>query len=883
MPELPTGTVTFMFTDIEGSTRLLHELGIDRYRAVQDEHAVILRRAIATGDGSEVRTEGDSFFAAFPSAAGAIRAVVSAQRWLAEHEWSEAPVRVRMGLHTGEGVLGGDNYVGMDVNRAARIAAAGHGGQVLLSDATRALVDHSLPDDVALRDLGEHRLKDISHPEHLHDLVIAGLLAQFPPLSTLDLRPNNLPLQLTSFVGREREIEDVTALLSATRLVTVTGPGGAGKTRLALQVGAEVLSDFRDGVFFVDLSVVADPVLVPSAIAVAMQLRESSGRSFLQAIEDYVREKEMLLIVDNFEHLVEAAPPLETLLSTGPGLRVLVTSRVSLSLRGEQEYAIPPLQIPLDEQHADLPRLRQLEAVRLFTERANAVRPGFQLTEANARAVAEITARLDGLPLAIELAASRTKLFSPEQMLGRLHDGISILSSNVSTVPERQRTLRGAIGWSYDLLNDAERRLFARMSVFTGGCTFESAEAVCDPNELGLDPIDGVTDLIDQSLLVRSETRDGEPRLSMLVTIQDFAREQLATSGELDMMLARHSRHYLTMAEEVEAHLTGPQGRSSLDRCEREHPNLRSALRWAIDAAEAETAQLAAGALWRFWQLRSHIEEARAWFEEVLAMPEGRQRNAARAKALAGAGGIAWWRNDIESAEIYYTEALDIERERGDQVGVAEALYNYAHVKLGGGDFEFAMSLFEECRELFREAGDEAGEARAISAMAGRSAWEGDWVSFVSQMEESVGIWRRLGDRFQLDNNVSMLGMAYALAGRPKDAWSAGLECLVFAIEDEIPPGVAMGLLILGYLAAWNGWDEDALRLAGASETLRDEIGGGPPLGFLEPLIGDPLGDARSRLSTKAADRAWDQGREMSAEDAVTLARRLGEQRRFED
>jgi predicted ATPase/class 3 adenylate cyclase len=866
-----------MFTDIQGSTQLLHELGNDRYRAVQDEHAVILRQAIAEADGTEIRTEGDSFFVVFPSATAAVRAAVSAQRGLAEHEWSHNPVKVRMGLHTGEGVLGGDDYVGMDVNRAARIAAAGHGCQVLLSAATRAVVGQSLPEDVELRDLGEHRLKDISHPEHLHDLVITGLLAEFPPLRSLGLRPNNLPLQLTSFVGREREIEDVRTLLSETRLVTVTGPGGAGKTRLALQVGAVLLSNFRDGVFFADLSVVADPALVPSAIAVAMHLRESGGRSFFEAIEDYVREKEMLLIVDNFEHVVEAAPPLERLLSTGPALRVLVTSRVSLSLRGEQEYAIPPLQLPLGERHADLSRLRELEAVRLFTERARAVRPEFQLTEANARAVAEITAQLDGLPLAIELAASRTKLFSPEQMLGRLDDGFSILSSNVQTVPERQRTLRGAIGWSYDLLDDAERKLFARMSVFTGGCTFESAEAVCDPLELGLDPIDGITHLIDQSLLVRSETFDGEPRLSMLVTIQDFAREQLTTTGELDMMLARHGRHFLTLAREAGAHLTGPQERVWLDRCERDHPNFRAALSWAINAGETEAAQLAAAALWRFWQLRGHLEEAREWFEEILAMPSGQPLTAARAKALAAAGGIAWWQGDIEAAERYYAEALAIERERDDSAGLAEALYNYAHIAISSGDMSSSLPMLEESQDLLTQVGDEAAVARVIAAVAGGRGMVGDWDSFVAQMEDVVGIWRRLGDRFQLTDNLNTLATGYARAGRPGEAWSAGLEGLDIAMADEVPLSVSMSLLALANLASWNGRHEDSLRLAGASETIRNEIGGGPPLDFLEPLIGDPLGDARSRLSGEAADRAWDQGRKMTTEEAVAFARRLGQ------
>jgi class 3 adenylate cyclase len=468
MAGLPTGTVTFLFSDIEGSTRLLQTLG-DRYVAVLDEHAAILRRAVAGAGGVEVSTEGDSFFVAFASPQAAVRAAVATQRGLAAHDWPPGrPVRVRMGLHTGEGVLGGDNYVGLDVHRAARIAGAAHGGQVLVSDATRALVDHGLPDGASLRDLGEHRLKDIALPERLHDLVIEGLRADFPPPRTLDARRDNLPVQLTSFVGRNEEIAEVRRLLGRTRLLTLSGPGGVGKTRLALQVAAELLAGFGDGAFFVDLSSVTDPALVPSVVAQVLGVPEVAGRPILEAVRDRLRNQELLLVVDNFEQVVEAAPLLEELLTAAPALKVLVTSRVVLSLRGEQEYVVPPLELPDPERLPDLPALGRVEAVRLFTERAQAVRPGFRLTEENAPAVAEICARLDGLPLAIELAATRTQVLSPEQLLARLQQRLALLTSGARTLPERQRTLRAAIAWSYDLLEAAERRLLARLSVFSG-------------------------------------------------------------------------------------------------------------------------------------------------------------------------------------------------------------------------------------------------------------------------------------------------------------------------------------------------------------------------------------------------------------------------------
>src|SRR5215211_3017559 len=427
---LPTGTVTFLFTDIEGSTRLLQELG-DRYVAVRDDHAAILRHAIQEGGGVEVNTEGDSFFAAFRSPAGAVRAAFTAQRGLAGHDWSPGPpVRIQMGLHTGDGTLGGDDYVGIDVHRAARIAGAAHGGQILLSDSVRALAEHALPEGASLRDLGQHRLKDIAFPERLHELVIEGLPSDFPAPRTLDARPNNLPVQLTSFVGREQEIAEVRRLLDGTRLLTLTGPGGSGKSRLALRVAADLLPQYRDGSCFVDLAPVTDPALVPAAVANALGVPESPGRPILDEVKDHLRHRELLQVVDNFEQVAEAGPVIEELLVAAPRLRTMVTSRVVLSLRGEQEYAVPPLHVPDPARlPLDLSALTEVEAVRLFTERAQAASPRFALTEQNAPVVAEITARLDGLPLAIELAATRTKVLTPEQILSRLERRLALLTS----------------------------------------------------------------------------------------------------------------------------------------------------------------------------------------------------------------------------------------------------------------------------------------------------------------------------------------------------------------------------------------------------------------------------------------------------------------------
>jgi predicted ATPase/class 3 adenylate cyclase len=871
MAELPTGTVTFLFTDIEGSTRLLQELG-DGYAAARDEQAAIIRGACGECGGVEVSTQGDSFFLVFRSPVRALEAAVAAQRALAAHDWSPGPpVRVRMGLHTGEGITGGDDYVGMDVNRAARIAAAAHGGQVLISEATRALVERALPDGVSLRDLGPHRLKDIEHPEHLQDIVIEGLSVDFPPPRTLDARPNNLPAQLTSFVGREEQIAQVRALLGTTRVLTLTGAGGTGKTRLALQVAAEILTEYADGAFFVDLSSVTDPTLVPSALAQALGVPEVAGRTMLDAITDHLRDKELLLVMDNFEQVAEAAPLIEDLLTAAAKLKVIVTSRIVLSVRGEQEYAVPPLEPPDPARLPDLPTLRQIEAVLLFTQRALAANPEFRVTEKNAPAVAEITARLDGLPLAIELAATRTKVLTPEQILPRLQNRLSILTSGKRTLPQRQRTLRDAIAWSYDMLDESERRLFEKLSVFAGGWTLESAEAVCDPAGLGLDILEGLTSLVDKSLVRRVDPAEGSVRFSMLETIREFGLEQLAAGSDIDVVVRRHAEYFLDLAVEAEAHLTADDQGEWLDQCDREHANIRAALRRGIDEGEAERAQEAAGALWRFWQQRGHLAEGGRWFEEILAMPSGQERTAARAKAMIGAGGIAWWQQDRESAGVFYQEALVIEREVGDPARIAEALYNLAFV-VAGDDLESAARMLQESLDLFRHVGDERGVAQVLGMLVMRNAQAGKWDPVIVSLEEVVAIWRRMGDRLHLAFNLVWLAFAYGRADRPEDARSAALESLELFREADNATGIGIALTDLSFLATWEGRHQDAIKLAGASESLRERVGG-PPGAIGGLLEGDPAAEARANLPEDAAQRAWDEGRAMSVDEAVALAR----------
>jgi predicted ATPase/class 3 adenylate cyclase len=869
MVQLPTGTVTFVFTDIEGSTRLLHEHGED-YATLHAAHAAIMRAAIAAGGGVEVGTEGDSFFAAFASPIGAVAAAVAAQRALAAHDWSPArTLRVRMGMHTGEGTLGGQTYVGMDVNRAARIAAAAHGGQILMSEAARGLVLHSLPDGVSVRDLGEHHLKDIVEPEHLYDLAIDGLPTDFPEPRSLDTRPNNLPEQLTSFIGREDEIAEVIRLLSSARLLTLTGAGGTGKTRLALQVADRVVSEFADGAFFVDLSSVTDPSLVPAAVAAAMRVPEVAGEPVLDTVVNDIRAKHRLLVVDNFEQVTDAAPAIEAILAGAPKVKVMVTSRFVLSARGEHEYVVPPLVPPDLDRLPDLPTLRRIEAVRLFSERAVAVQPHFRVTEQNASAVAAITARLDGLPLAIELAATRTKILTPEQMLPRLQQRLSILTTGGRTLPQRQRTLRDAIAWSNDLLDEEEQGLFARLSVFSGGWTLEAAEEVCDPSALGIDILDGLTSLVDKSLIRRTDTMDG-PRFFMLETIREFAHECLESDGDLDALRRRHGELFLGLALEAEPHLTAEDQGEWLERCDVEHPNIRAALRWAIESGEADRAQEAAGALWRFWQQRGHLSEGRGWFDKVLNMPGGAGATPARVKALIGAGGVAWWQTDRQTAAGFYEEAVAIERKLDDPLGLAEALYNHAFV-VAGEDVEAAAAVLEESLALFRSAGNEAGIAQVLSVLVIRDAQAGRWEAVAAGLEETTSISRRLGDRLHLAFDLVWLSFAYGRMGRLEEARSIALEALGLFRDAENSTGVGIVFSDLAFLAIWEGRHEDAVRLAGVAESIRRRTGG-PPGGFAGILEDDPVKEAGAHLTEELTDRAWQEGLAMALDDAIAFA-----------
>ena len=868
MADLPTGTVTFLFSDIEGSTRLASATR-DRWPALLERHQALLREAFGGHDGVEIATEGDSFFVVFRSAPRAVAAAADAQRRLVEEGWPEdAPVRVRMGLHTGEATLGGDNYVGLDIHRAARLSAAAHGGQVVISDATRALTMAALPTGVALRDLGEHRLKDLPAPERVWQLVVDGLAADFPPLRVLS--PTNLPAEQTSFVGRAREVDRAIELLAASRLLTLTGPGGTGKTRLSIRIANDLRDRFPDGAFFVALEPLRDPDLFPSAVAQVLGVAERPDRSLLDGVLDHIREREMLLVLDNFEQLMGAAPMVGRLLGGAPRLRVLVTSREALRVAGEQEFPVPPMGIPDATAVGDLDRLSQYEAVALFIARARAVRPDFAVTNENAPAVAELAARLEGLPLAIELAGARVKLLGPEALLARLGSRLDLLGSRAVDVSDRQRTLRGAIAWSYDLLDDAERRLFARLSVFAGGATLSAIEAVTGAG-LGGDALDLLTGLVDKSL-VRGAGDGEEPRFAMFETIREFATERLAESGERDELQRRHAGHFRDFAETAEPELTGADQFRWLALFDAEVDNLRAVMRWALEGGDVEVGLSLAGALWRFWYQRAHLAEGRAWLERLLVVPAASGPTRGRFRALNGLGGLAYWQGDFAAARRAYEESLSVARALDTRPFIAEASFNLAYIDYEAGDFALAEQHAGEARALYESLEDREGAART-GMFSGLSLFRaGDYEGSRRYAADARDLLRAAGRRFEAADAEGLLALSMSRLGD----WDGAMR-VILADLDEFRTagnlgGVAAGLDLVAVMTFDHGDAGRAVRLIGASDALRDREGG--LLSSLQILhLDNPRDRALEIMPAEDVERLYAEGRAMSVDEVLAEAR----------
>lgn len=816
--------------------------------------------------------EGDAFFVAFASPTAAVRAAVDGQRALQREAWpAGSRVLVRMGLHTGEAVVAADTYVGLDVHRGSRVASAGHGGQLLISDATRALVEHALPEGATIHDLGFHRLKGLPSAERIYQVTIDGLPARFAPLNSLEVRRHNLPPQGTSFIGREQQILEVKERLSSARLLTLTGPGGTGKTRLAIRVAEEVIAEFEHGCWFVPLHALRDPDLVPSTIAGSLGVQIAGDRPVISALEDWLSQRELLLVLDNFEQVGRAAPSVARLLAAAPRLRVLATSRTPLHLSGEYEYPVPPLATggALDSAAAPTAEsLSQFEAVQLFIERALAVKPDFRVTNANAPAVAEICARLDGLPLPIELAAARVKLLSPEQMLPRLEQSLSLLVSAAQDLPERQRTVCGAIQWSYELLGEPEQRLFACLSIFRGGFTLEAVEQVCGGDDLGVHPLDGVATLLDNSLL-RTEEAATEVRFSMLETIRGYAREMLDQSGRFETLVRRHATYFFALAAHAETHLTGSQQRDWLARLGREHDNLRAAFARGADIDLLDDALRAAGAIWRFWQLRGLFEEAGETFDRLLAQTGGAA--GARAKALLGAGGIAYWRGDFDAMARDYAEARELYESIGDLAGTADALYNESYVPLLlRGDIDTTRSRLEHALALYRRADNPLGAAEAESFLGFTHYFQGEPEAAIPYQERAVEALRTARASWQLSENLLGLGGLYAQTGDWPRAVVLVRESLAIANEMGIDIGIAMTLEWVGASASWIGDVERSARLFGKADEMKERLGASAPRLMVQ--TGDQRATAREALGNERYQELLAQGAGLSSLEAIQLA-----------
>jgi predicted ATPase/class 3 adenylate cyclase len=869
-----------LFSDIEGSTALLSRLG-ELYGEALSAQRALMRAAFAACRGQEMGTEGDSFFVVFESAGDAVRCCLAAQRALAGHDWPGGmAVRVRMGLHSGEPAVQEDDYIGMDVHRAARIAAAAHGGQVVLSDATRHLVESRLAADVSLRDLGWHRLKDIEAPERIYQLVTAGLPDRFPSLKSLGAQ-SRLPVPMTPLVGRERDLEQVIATLTGPgiRLVTLTGTGGVGKTRLSLAAAAALDQDFPHGVFFVALAAVRDAGVMWKTIADGLDVVGDGPAA--DAVTGYLGNRRALLVLDNLEQLDGAAGVVAALLATAPGLVVLATSRGPLHLPGERELPVPPLQVPRE---ASVEEVSACGAARLFVQQASMSRPGFTLTAANAADIAAICERLDGLPLAIELAAARIRLLAPRALLARLGRSIDLAAADVGQ-SSRQQTLRNAIAWSYDLLTPDLAEVFRRVGVFAGGCDLDALAAVAAPEHgpgaqgAGADPLDLAAGLLDVSLVTVTDGVDGEPRVGMLETIREYSLECLERAGDLDDTRRRHAEYYAGLAERAFEQLrsSGPAHLVALDQLEAEHDNLHAALTWSLEIpaagpAPADRERSAIGlrlvqALALFWYRHGYITEGRRWLQRAIELT-AEDGGAPLAQLAHWLGVLLQQQSEPKAALSLLERSLAIWRDLGDRDQQARELNSLGITHHHLDDFDTARSLLEDSAAIAREIGSDMRIAAALTNLGQLESDAGNFDRATQVLQEALALDRKQGDLLGVALDQQSLAGVHLRAGRAREARDQLSDMAGYVVSCGDPELLATTLEMSAANAAQLGAVLLAARQTGAAEAIRQKSG--IPIKQAE-MLEEFLAPARATIAPEAWDAALAAGRALSQQQAATL------------
>jgi len=910
MSEYPSGTVTFLFTDIEGSTKLSQEFP-EEMPALLARHNEILENAIKGQNGFIFNIVGDSYHAAFHNAERGLNAALEAQRSLNNEVWSPAPIKVRMGLHTGNVTLenpgSSSPYTGYaTLALTSRVMSAGHGGQILLSQDSVNLLDTLT--QIELKDMGEHNLKDVQRPQRMYQVVASDLPTEFPPLKTLKVTNHNLPLNLTSFVGREKEISEIEVSLEESRLLTLIGPGGTGKTRLSIQLGSQLLSSFKDGVWLAELAPIADPSLVMQTIAAALGIQEVPGVPIQTLVLDFLREKQLLLIFDNCEHLVGAsAKAADEFLHTAPKIKIIASSREALGINGETVYRVPSLSLPNQAQVTKEAALG-CESVQLFVDRASAANPKFQLTDENASAVAQICSRLDGIPLAIELSASRITVFSPEQIAKRLDDRFKLLTGGSRTALPRQQTLRALIDWSYDLLSEDERALLRRLSVFAGGWTFEAAETICN----NVDVFEYLPHLINKSLVVVKDEGE-EPRYYLLETIRQYARDKLLEAGEGEGTRDRHLAYYLALAETAEDHLLRSTAGKWTDQLELELDNLRTALEWGM-SNDPESSLRIAGALVYFWLTRSHDLEGLRWLTEAMAhsKPAPDQQISNLAKAWSAIALLNFSQGQNGESQKAGKEAVRLWRQIDDKRYLAIALAYYAVSNVYLGNEAEALSAMEEVMLFVREVNDKPFMAVALGMIVQIIAMiQGDFETARAYGEEAIAIMREHGNPWYVRILLFWVGIMEVQQGNFNEARSklksaqtymreAGDRHRINMVDSELAhieryeghyreagvlykgtlkewqrighrAAVAHQLECMAFIARASEQTEKSAQLLGAAEALREKIGAAmtPPE---REAYDKEVADLKANMDEKEFASLWAEGRSMGMEQAIEIA-----------